>query len=455
MSNCVTIKTFQIFFSVCCYLVTLALLVFCCNIYFKNENITEIKYKKFNDDSISPYPSISICSQLAPNMFKEDKLKDRGIETNASSYHDFLKGKFWDEKMLDVNYEEVTAPMESYVLYSRAFKNFDPDLKQNGIAFQKIKADSLPTYMGVYKCITFDLPNEIQKRIKYATIVLENSIFTNGMFPENEKFLSHFHFPNYLYGTSIGTKWSWQSKNLTSSYVHRVLQFTITSTEVLNRRNKGGNTCIHHTDHDKDYKDKAMEAAGCIPPYWKTTRNFSRCQSQTQMKILAREAFKAYNGHLEDVRDIVKPCIELKKITFSHSDTEYDIKSSMEFSRGLELKNNDSITKIFIDFANSDFKEIKEVEAFGIESLVGNVGGYIGLFLGLSIIQLPTFCVFLGQRFTIRGKEVRDSQRKLPIMTKSSIEIYPKQKDNRKDINTKERFEAIEESLIYILDRMK
>ena len=50
------------------------------------------------------------------------------------------------------------------------------------------------------------------------------------------------------------------------------------------------------------------------------------------MKMFTREAFKAYNGNLEDIRDIVKPCIELKKITFTHSDTEYDIKSSSQSS---------------------------------------------------------------------------------------------------------------------------
>ena len=229
----------------------------------------------------------------------------------------------------------------------------------------------------------------------------------------------------------------------------------MTSTEVLNRRNKGGNPCLHHTNFDNDYKDRLMEEIGCVPPYWKTTRNFSQCQSQTQMKMFAREAFKAYNGNMEDVRDIVQPCIELKKITYSHTDTEYESKSYKEYFPGLEPKYNESSTAFFIDFSNSDFKEIKEVEAFGIESLVGNVGGYIGLFLGLSIIQLPTFCVFWGQKFAIRGKEISDNQRKLSIVTKRSIEIYPKHKQNGKDISTNERLEAIEECLLYMLDNPK
>ena len=198
-----------------------------------------------------------------------------------------------------------------------------------------------------------------------------------------------------------------------------------------------------------------MKMIGCTPPYWRATSNLSRCQSKKQMKIFAKEAFKPYNENLVNVTSFVKPCIELKKITYSHTDTEYGTKSFAELTPGLEPKFNESITTFFIDFSNSDFKEIKEVEAFGIESLVGNVGGYIGLFLGLSIIQLPTFCVFLGQKFTIRGKEMSDDKRKLSILTKRSVENCPKQNQNGKDISTNERLEAIEECLLYMLDKLK
>ena len=166
-------KKLELFFSFCCYLATLALLVFCFNIYLKDDNITEIRYKKFNDDTFSPYPSISFCTQLTPNMVSENKLKKFGIEINKSSYIDFLMGKFWDEKMLDLNYDEATTSMENYIFYSRVFKSFDPELKQNGIALQKIKVQTLPSYLGVYKCISLDLPNEIQQRIKYVTIALK------------------------------------------------------------------------------------------------------------------------------------------------------------------------------------------------------------------------------------------------------------------------------------------
>ena len=90
------------------------------------------------------------------------KETEHEIETNSSSYNEFLKGKLWDEKMLDISYDEATTPLENYVLYSGAFKSFDPEIKQNVIAFQEIKEKALPSYLAVYRCISFDLSNEIK-----------------------------------------------------------------------------------------------------------------------------------------------------------------------------------------------------------------------------------------------------------------------------------------------------
>ena len=36
------------------------------------------------------------------------------------------------------------------------------------------------------------------------------------------------------------------------------------------------------------------------------------------------------------------------------------------------------------------FKEIKQVRKYSVQSLVGNLGGYIGLFLGYAIVNIPT-----------------------------------------------------------------
>lgn len=173
-----------------------------------------------------------------------------------------------------------------------------------------------------------------------------------------------------------------------------------------------GNICKLHSNLDEEYKNTLIEMIGCVPPYWNVSGTVRPCRSQEQMRRFAIEAFKAYNENLEEIDKLVKPCIELKKFQYDYTETQYDPKHSTEFSPGLKLENNENITKFFVDFVNSDFKEVQQVKAFGIESLVGNVGGYIGLFLGLSIIQLPTFFAVMAKKLDDFGKSAKGNPKK-------------------------------------------
>ena len=54
--------------------------------------------------------------------------------------------------------------------------------------------------------------------------------------------------------------------------------------------------------------------------------------------------------------------------------------------------------KIDIIFKSVQYKEIKHIQAFNPESLVGNVGGYIGLFIGCAIWDAPDFIEFVYRK---------------------------------------------------------
>jgi hypothetical protein len=51
-------------------------------------------------------------------------------------------------------------------------------------------------------------------------------------------------------------------------------------------------------------------------------------------------------------------------------------------------------------FQNPNYREIVHVQSFNIESWIGNAGGYIGLFLGVALWQIPEFIAFLWKKFT-------------------------------------------------------
>ena len=49
------------------------------------------------------------------------------------------------------------------------------------------------------------------------------------------------------------------------------------------------------------------------------------------------------------------------------------------------------------------YMEVKHVRQYNFESLVGNAGGYLGLFLGYALLQLPEFIrsVFLSVKINL------------------------------------------------------
>ena len=94
---------------------------------------------------------------------------------------------------------------------------------------------------------------------------------------------------------------------------------------------------------------------------------------------------------------IARPCVDLQRLAYNYDEDDISFEQFKNTTSRFKIFPNDSIVLTQIDLTNQNFKEIRQVRAFGIESLIGNIGGYIGLFLGASIIQLPQFCKEIKQ----------------------------------------------------------
>ena len=52
---------------------------------------------------------------------------------------------------------------------------------------------------------------------------------------------------------------------------------------------------------------------------------------------------------------------------------------------------NDTWLEITIRIETDTFKEVKQKRAYTPQSLIGNIGGYLGLFIGFTILDLVDF----------------------------------------------------------------
>ena len=79
-----------------------------------------------------------------------------------------------------------------------------------------------------------------------------------------------------------------------------------------------------------------------------------------------------------------KPCVEMFVTTTSNWDL-------MHRTEHFYMK--------FI-YEEEYFQEIEYTRNFGLESFISNVGGFIGIFLGYSIMQFPEFLGFFGKNYS-------------------------------------------------------
>ena len=110
----------KFFTNFCCFLATIILFAYCLNTYFENEDVSEIIYKEYNYDTQSQYPSFSVCFNIIPRLIKTEQ----EYELDEDSYEDFLIGHYWDAKMLNISYDEVTESLHKHLLIAKTTEDF-------------------------------------------------------------------------------------------------------------------------------------------------------------------------------------------------------------------------------------------------------------------------------------------------------------------------------------------
>ena len=172
--------------------------------------------------------------------------------------------------------------------------------------------------------------------------------------------------------------------------------------------------------------------------------------------MIAKYASKGYTGSSDIKNLLTKKCVELKKISFQYEENEMSLNLMEQTNPELKTiaPGNENITQFFVVFEDAGIKEIKQLRSFGIESLVGNVGGYIGLFLGFSIIQLPGFCVFLSRKFyALFGKKKPSVNEQKPIEISPGI-LQTEKKETWQILDLNKRIDLMEEKINILQHKM-
>ena len=390
-------------YNILCVSGFLAAIIFCFVCFKENNDICLVDLKEYNGHPDNIYPSISI---MIVNPFLDDKLKTMGEGINAVNYSKFLAGKLWDPRMLDIDYDNVTIDLNEYFLgYEMFGDNFsiitidnftnDPATSYGWRRpYKNFRSAGWQTYaidppFNTYGAVTRFL---VQASVKIRTDVFKNSIRPASYDYDQDSptwggFEVWFHYPNQLmeaWHMGMG-KWFWPKKGPLSSRNYAMI-FERSKMDVLERRNKKNSPCIEDwKNHDQYVMENLISAAGCRPPHWTSKKDVRICNSQEEMLKVLPPLKK------HELLDFVPPCRSITNIPFSYSETEDHGMHSREYF------------KITMTCADPSFKNIVQVREYSVQNLIGNTGGYLGLILGCSIINLPFFLHRIYRKFsTIR-----------------------------------------------------
>ena len=363
------------FFKFSCILTTLALIIWCCYEFNKNEDVCEVLFKTFHEDQDSIYPEITFG---VINRFNETALNAHNASFNAHNYRNFLQGgDQWDEKMVEIDFKEVSMKLKDYeietCLIADAVSYRDGICNNDSITIRRLNTLE-------WALFTLHLPSNMP--MFSATIKLKNSIFYGGIRPATDKFLVTFGYPHQIYRSMPSAFFTWPLRN-NASTKHYKMKFFLKSLEVLRRRQKMGKQCYDKQNYDREIVQTIQADVGCTPIWWLSNRSEPMCRTRESFqKINAESTDQIYR--LTKDKKYLDPCLDIQKIQIDY------VEENIPSVGGTSDDDDEGwfILEFFV--LTNKFKEIKQVRKYSVQSLVGNLGGYIGLCLGYALMSLPS-----------------------------------------------------------------
>ena len=270
-------KTWRRIFAVTCNILAVGLTGWCFHKYQADEDVSHVNYRRFHDDIDSIYPSLTLCFN---NPYLKEKLNDIGEGINITTYVSFLEGRNWDERMVHIDYDNVTIDLGDYLdLAEITLENGSKSLNHGKMLYYVSQRSPL------MKCYSFDIPYLPDTGIEFLAVRVKNSIFPFGFRPPQHDFDPErgrffggfqvtFNYPRQIFRSGFATKWRWNllDPNGTLGAMQKKwvgMNFEVKNVETLKRRSKSRLPCNDAwRNDDEEIIRKIMKTVNCRPPFW-------------------------------------------------------------------------------------------------------------------------------------------------------------------------------------------
>ena len=363
----------------------------------ENADSTSIQYKVFNEGPDDKYPTFSICFEGQSFLWYNDHQIFNEYGLSTTSYHAMMTGEH------ALTYE--------YIPRTGLYKKVQVEMRNDSISFDHFHVqvsdflevadfktnDENTTYYyqeGIYHKAKppFDIGYQTTTMVCFTrqsddvsnlfrlsdSISLKKMVLTKINYV-NTKVKFIFHYPGQLLRSldkpSLSTTFS-------KYHWDEILSFNLAQTTILRKRPESNKPCDSEIENqDENFLLGVSNTIGCIPPYWQSilqgSQKMDKCSTQKQLK----DAYNYSQNYKKNLPTYGTPCVDMfYSVNYNWLKT-----------------NDDKLSNVTITYKQQYYEEIQYGENFSIESFVSNVGGFIGMFLGYSLMQLPDFLLgFVG-----------------------------------------------------------
>ena len=332
--------------------------------YNKNENTTLIEYKSTREINNVTYPELSICID---QPFLTNELVKFSPELDKTIYLEHLRGQNgFNETYNDILYDLVTPNL--FIHLQKLWIGWKPSqthlpefcLDYNNCPYFTFtnNYNGMSDYMFL-KCFGIHVKEKYIQDVHWFQLIFNETLA--DILTQIKGVFVIINQPNQFTRNMGGLQNIWDPPKGKK----RKDFFQITSIDILKRRNKLQEPClVDWQNYDAIALKHHLAKVGCGPPYQKSYWRFASCKTKAKMKA------SLYDPWNMDNTDLTKPCQEMPNILYKHDFKDTDIDSTVKRT-----------FKIWVGYPKNG-KVITEHQAVNIHSLIGNIGGYIGLFLG-------------------------------------------------------------------------
>ena len=363
-------------FNFACYLAALGMTIFWCYKFWLDEDLCLVDYKPFKNSENVEHPMLSLCFL---NPIDQAKLKRYNKSFTETKYLNFLKGIDYHKGMELIKHEDVILNINNFYLGNMVLFNNGTEVRvKNEGSIQELPN---VTFSGIWdgnllKCHGLEKKD---KDIDYMYFAFNSSIFSNRIRPEyGEKLqpITFLHFSNKILLARNTYKETWPQRIDTKEYS---MDFILNQVEVLKRRQKRNSHCLHDSlNYDETIIMNHLNNVGCRPPYQMKRKNLTICSTSKKRKQ------SIINLQMEKFENLLPACTSIENINFRYEESHVDWSCKDCFWIGVIFPYK--------------YKEITQVKAVDIQTLIGNASAYLGLILGFTILQLPSFLGHLRER---------------------------------------------------------